>query len=61
VGNGVIIGAGAVLLGPITIGNGAKIGSGAVVLKDVPAGRTAVGVPAKILPASGSKKGVKND
>lgn len=59
VGNGVIIGAGAVLLGPITVGDGAKIGAGAVVLKDVPPGSTAVGVPAKILPASGSKRGAK--
>lgn len=47
IGNGVIIGAGAKVLGPIYIGDGAKIGSNAVVLKDVPVGATAVGIPAK--------------
>ncbi len=46
---GVIIGAGAKVLGPITIGAGAKIGSNAVVVKDVPPGVTAVGIPARIL------------
>ena len=46
---GVIIGAGAKVLGPITIGAGAKIGSNAVVVKDVPPGATAVGIPARIL------------
>lgn len=48
VGNGVTIGAGAKVLGPITIGDGAKVGANAVVVKDVPAGAVAVGVPAKI-------------
>jgi serine O-acetyltransferase len=48
-GNGVIAGAGAKMLGPIVIGNNAKIGSNAVVVKDVPAGATAVGIPARIL------------
>ncbi|MCS6787347.1 MAG: serine O-acetyltransferase [Thiobacillaceae bacterium] len=48
-GPGVIIGAGAKVLGPITIGAGAKIGSNAVVVKDVPAGATAVGIPARII------------
>ena len=47
--NGVVIGAGAKILGPITIAKGAKIGSNAVVVKDVPAGATAVGIPARIL------------
>lgn len=46
---GVVIGAGAKVLGPITVGEGAKIGSNAVVVKDVPAGATAVGIPAKII------------
>ena len=46
---GVVIGAGAKVLGPITIGAGAKIGSNAVVVKDVPANATAVGIPARIL------------
>jgi serine O-acetyltransferase len=48
-GNGVVIGAGAKILGPIYIGDGAKIGSNAVVVKDVPAGATAAGIPARIL------------
>lgn len=47
--NGVVIGAGAKVLGPITVGAGAKIGSNAVVVKDVPANATAVGIPARIL------------
>ena len=46
---GVVIGAGAKILGPITIGRGAKIGSNAVVVKDVPAKATAVGIPARIV------------
>lgn len=46
---GVVIGAGAKVLGPITVGKGAKIGSNAVVVKDVPENATAVGIPARIL------------
>ena len=46
-GDNVIIGAGAKVLGPIYIGNNAKIGANSVVLKDVPEGATAVGIPAK--------------
>ena len=53
---GVVIGAGAKILGPITIGAGAKIGSNAVVVKDVPAGATAVGIPARILDGEVSKQ-----
>ncbi|GAB1231740.1 serine O-acetyltransferase [Ferrigenium sp. UT4] len=48
-GNGVVVGAGAKILGPIHIGDGAKIGSNAVVVKDVPAGATAAGIPARVL------------
>ena len=47
--DGVVIGAGAKVLGPITIGAGAKVGSNAVVVKDVPAGATAVGNPARVI------------
>ena len=47
IGNGVVIGAGAKVLGPIKVGNNAKIGANAVVVKDVPEGATAVGIPAK--------------
>src|SRR6266704_6640773 len=46
---GVVIGAGAKLLGPIVVGEGAKIGSNAVVVKDVPAGATALGIPARVI------------
>ncbi len=53
---GVIIGAGAKVLGPITLGAGAKVGSNAVVVKDVPAGATAVGIPARILAAEIEKE-----
>lgn len=47
--SGVVVGAGAKVLGPITIGAGARVGSDAVVVKDVPAGATAVGNPARII------------
>lgn len=47
--NEVIIGAGAKVLGPITIGEGARVGSNAVVVKDVPAGATVVGVPGHVI------------
>src|SRR5476649_976564 len=47
--NGVVIGAGAKVLGPIVVGEGAKIGSNAVVVKDVPPGASAVGIPARII------------
>jgi len=53
---GVVIGAGAKILGPITIGRGAKIGSNAVVVKDVPAKATAVGIPARIVEEEGKTK-----
>ena len=48
-GNGVVIGAGAKVLGPILVGDAARIGSNAVVVKDVPQGATAVGIPARII------------
>jgi serine O-acetyltransferase len=57
IGNNVYVGAGARVLGNITIGDGANIGANAVVLTDVPAGATAVGVPARVIrkpPASSS-------
>lgn len=53
---GVVIGAGAKVLGPITIGKNAKIGSNAVVVKDVPENATAVGIPARILEEEKQKK-----
>jgi len=51
IGNNVRIGAGAKILGSIKIGNDVRIGANAVVLTDIPDGATAVGVPARILPA----------
>jgi len=47
IGNNVVIGAGAIALGAITIGDGARIGAGSVVIKPVPAGATVVGVPGR--------------
>lgn len=52
IGGHVDIGAGAKILGGITIGDHAKIGANAVVLSDVPAGATAVGIPARMTPRS---------
>jgi serine O-acetyltransferase len=49
IGNCVLLGAGATLLGPITVGDGAHIGACSMVLEDVPAHSVAVGVPAKII------------
>ncbi|WP_233188372.1 serine O-acetyltransferase [Actinomyces qiguomingii] len=49
IGDRVLVGCGAKLLGPIVVGDDAVIGAGAVVLSDVPAGATAVGVPARIV------------
>lgn len=48
-GQGVVVGAGAKVLGPFTVGDGARIGSNSVVIKAVPAGATAVGIPARIV------------
>ena len=52
VGNNVIIGSGAKVLGNINIGSNSKIGANAVVLNDVPEGATVVGVPAKVVKAN---------
>ncbi len=49
IGNGCTIGAGAKVLGPITIGNNCKVGAGAIVLKDVPDNCTVVGNPGRIV------------
>jgi len=48
-GNNVVVGAGAILLGPIVVGDGARIGAGSVVINDVPAGATVVGVPGRVV------------
>ncbi|MFO1245875.1 MAG: serine O-acetyltransferase [Ramlibacter sp.] len=57
-GRDVVVSAGAKVLGGFVVGDGAKIGSNAVVIKPVPAGATAVGIPARIIP---SKEGASAD
>jgi serine O-acetyltransferase len=63
IGNGVVVGVGAKVLGAITVGDGAKIGGGAVVLDDVPPHTTAVGLPARAVawtdPQSGETRRVE--
>ena len=55
-GRGVVVGAGAKILGPILVGEGAKIGCNAVVVKEVPAGATVVGVPGRLVEEAATKK-----
>ncbi|MEG0770472.1 MAG: serine O-acetyltransferase EpsC [Clostridia bacterium] len=55
IGNNVMIGAGAKILGPFTVGENAKIAANAVVLSEVPPNSTAVGVPARIVMKDGKK------
>jgi serine O-acetyltransferase len=49
IGNDVFIGAGAKIIGPVTVGDGARIGANAVVVHDVPAYATVVGIPARVV------------
>ena len=58
-GNNVMVGAGAKVLGPMKIGDNTKIAAGAVVLEEVPANSTAVGIPAKVVRVGGQR--VAND
>ena len=53
-GNGVIVGSGAQILGPFRVGDGARIGAGAVVINEVPDGVTMVGPPARAVPRRGA-------
>jgi len=53
-GRGVVVGAGAQVLGGFTVGDGAKVGGNAVVVKPVPAGATATGIPARVIEAGRS-------
>ncbi|MFW6306073.1 MAG: serine O-acetyltransferase [Bacillota bacterium] len=55
IGNDVLIGAGARVLGSITIGNDSKIGAGSVVLKDVPENSTVVGIPGRVIQRKGQR------
>ena len=54
-GDNVMVGAGAKLLGNFTVGSGSRIAAGAVVLTDVPENATAVGVPAKVVRVAGKR------
>lgn len=56
IGNGVLIGAGAKILGNIKIGNCSKVAAGSVVLEDVPTCKTVAGVPAKVVGETGCKE-----
>jgi serine O-acetyltransferase len=48
-GNDIFVGAGAKIIGTVSIGDGARVGANAVVVHDVPAGATVVGIPARIV------------
>ena len=52
-GKGVVVGAGAKILGPFVVGDGAKVGSNSVVVKEVPPGATVVGIPARVVEGRG--------
>jgi serine O-acetyltransferase len=54
-GNGVVIGAGAKILGPLMIGDNARVGSNSVVIKNVPADTTVVGIPARLINKDSTK------
>jgi serine O-acetyltransferase len=55
VGNNVVFGTHAIVLGAITIGDGAKVGSGSVVIEPVPPNATVVGVPGRVVRINGRK------
>ena len=55
-GDGVLVGAGAKILGPITIGAGARVGANSVVVEDVPPGLTVVGIPGKLVRADAARR-----
>ncbi len=54
--NGVIVGSGAQVLGPVVVGEGSSVGANAVVVQDVPPGVTVVGIPARIVASEAKKK-----
>ena len=58
-GDGVVVGAGAKVLGGFTVGDGARIGSNAVVVREVPAGATVVGIPGRIVEDKGAQKAAR--
>ncbi len=55
IGNNVVIGAGAKILGPVKVGDNCKIGANSVVVKDVPPNSTVVGIPGKVVKRDGIK------
>lgn len=59
--NDVVVGAGAKVLGPITLENGSRVGSNAVVVKDVPESSTVVGIPGRVISNPGSSKSADDD
>ncbi|MEX1146822.1 MAG: serine O-acetyltransferase [Sphingomonadales bacterium] len=59
--DGVIVGAGAKVLGPIVIGRNARVGSNAVVIRDVPADTTVIGIPAREVQPRGKRKSASDD
>ena len=59
--NNVVIGAGAKVLGNITLGEGSKVGANSVVVKDVPAFATAVGIPARIITCASNSNELRHD
>jgi serine O-acetyltransferase len=60
IGHGVVVGAGAKILGPITIGQRARVAANSVVIDDVPDAATVVGIPGRIVVRKASGKGVDN-
>ena len=58
IGNGVLIGAGAKVLGPFKVGDNSNIAAGAVVLEEIPPDSTAVGVPARVVKRRGKRVGL---
>ncbi len=60
-GQGVVVGTNAAVLGAVEIGDGARIGSGSVVVRDVPEGATVVGIPARLVARSSSRDAIVPD
>ncbi len=60
-GNNVMVGAGAKILGPFKVGDNAKVGSNALVLSEVPPNATAVGVPARVVRINGERVNTNSD
>ena len=59
-GRGVVVGAGAKVLGPFVVGENARVGSNAVVVREVPPGATAIGIPARIITEDAAKRREQN-